>query len=140
MDDKYYVPEKEEFHIGFEYEIYEDFDSLPKKSWHKLVYGDAGTGEEDMGHPFPCDNTVDDRIRVEFLTREQIEKEGFVKDSGDYDFIIPETRYQLEIHNNYGKYCTVHITEDYGNHLLHHGLCKNISKLRTILKDVGVKS
>lgn len=65
--EKYYTPKIEEFHVGFEYEVFEDFDSLPEKSWHKFIYGDPGTNDEDMGCP-----SESVKCRVKYLDESDI--------------------------------------------------------------------
>ena len=74
-DDKYYTPEIEEFHVGFEYEQYEDYDNpLQDKEWHKLVFGLYGTDNpENMTYPGSLNI-----IRVKLLDREDIESLGYV--------------------------------------------------------------
>lgn len=69
---KYYTPKIEEYHVGFEYEVFEDFDSLPEKSWHKFAYGDAGTNDEGMAAP-----SESNIRRVKYLDKEDIESLGW---------------------------------------------------------------
>ena len=82
MDNKYYQPKIEEFHVGFEYEIYEDFDYYTEKTWHKQFYGKNGTNHENMDYVH--ENYLD-KIRVKYLDKQDIEDLGFevlVLDSG----------------------------------------------------------
>jgi len=52
MKYRYYQPSIEEFSIGFPYEQFEDYDYLPEKKWHELVYGVNGTDDpENMTYP-----------------------------------------------------------------------------------------
>jgi hypothetical protein len=71
-DNKYYTPKEEEFFKGFEYEMYQDFDTLPEKEWFQFVYGENGTNNpENMEYPFPI---REGRVRVKYLDREDIEE------------------------------------------------------------------
>jgi len=76
MDNKYYTPEIEEFHVGFEYEIFEDFDTLPERVWHKQVYGKNGTDPEQMDYVTPIQSMMS-KFRVKFLDQEDIENCGW---------------------------------------------------------------
>lgn len=75
-DDKYYTPQLEEFHVGFEYEIYEDFDCSPEKSWHPQEYGIHGANPENMGYVnySTCQNK---EVRVRLLSREDVIELGW---------------------------------------------------------------
>jgi hypothetical protein len=130
MEDKYYEPEIEEFHVGFEYEIFEDWDYYPEKEWHKQVYGLDGDNQENIGYV----SSPMDRFRVKYLDREDIESFGFVKSSGDRDFEYPNKHYQLEILKN----DLIYITSNYGVTTLFSGIIKNKSELKRILKQIGV--
>ena len=68
--DKYYTPEIEEFHIGFEVECYDDND----KTWD-IVYIDS--------QPALCNITgLNLNIRVKYLDREDIESLGWIYKGG----------------------------------------------------------
>lgn len=84
MNEKYYIPKIEEFHIGFEYEslyIKSGYDEETKTNigntpyWNKEVCG--------MNYPSPTLPMISDGIdkkyiRVKYLDREDIESEGFI--------------------------------------------------------------
>ena len=74
MKNKYYQPKIEEFHVGFEYEIYEDFDYYTEKTWHKQFYGKNGTNHENMDYVH--ENYLD-KIRVKYLDQQDIENLGW---------------------------------------------------------------
>lgn len=71
---KYYQPELEEFHVGFEYEIFEDWDIQPEKTWHSQIYGSHGINPENMGYVSP--NVLKD-IRVKYLDEQDIKDLGW---------------------------------------------------------------
>ena len=77
---RYYTPEQEEFHVGFKYEVYDDLDTGNHR-WIECVYGDAGTGEEGILHPFPI---RPDRIRVRRIDEESLMSIGFRRVTGWY--------------------------------------------------------
>lgn len=70
MENKYYTPEISEFFVGFEYEIFEDFDYYPEKTWHKFTCEYDNLNPEHMSYPFPIKS---DRIRVKYLDKQDVE-------------------------------------------------------------------
>ena len=96
MDDKYYTPEIEEFHVGFEYEqkpsftdgtvkTQEDFD---REKWKKRIF--------KVGYGPYINRALYGRnrdkgicgIRVKYLDREDIESLGFKEDINEIDFPV----------------------------------------------------
>ena len=71
--DKYYTPEIEEFHIGFEYE-YEDInESGSTTSWYKTVIKENECYIIDQHLKYSDDLN----LRVKYLSREDIESLGW---------------------------------------------------------------
>ena len=71
--DKYYTPEIEEFHIGFEYE-YEDInESGSTTSWYKTVVKENECYIIDQHLKYSDDLN----LRVKYLDKEDIESLGF---------------------------------------------------------------
>lgn len=66
MENNYYIPEIEEFHVGFEFEFKDDFD----KTWDKTIIKTQSQ---------LCNWTAFDDInkRVKYLDKEDIESLGF---------------------------------------------------------------
>ncbi len=128
---KYYTPEIEEFHVGFEYEF--SYDEL---SNNKRIEKWISTIMEKYDDFDFVQNKIDTgSARVKHLDREDIESLEWVKDSGDCDYV--KGKYQLEIYPTiYGEGLCLHITEDYGNFLLFHGTIKNKSELKRVLKQI----
>jgi len=96
-DNKYYTPEIEEFHIGFEYEykyhgIFGYLDNT-KGYWAKETFA-AGTIEEDTDEIECIENLlnlkdINEGVRVKHLDREDIESLDWELDScarGEYAF------------------------------------------------------
>lgn len=72
-NDKYYGPNIEEFHVGFEYEIFEDWDVEKEKTWQKQVYGNDQRNPERLEY---VGETMS-KFRVKYLSKESIEELGF---------------------------------------------------------------
>lgn len=133
----YYTPAAEDFRIGFEYELLEDFDVLPEKIWHKQVYGTHGTNPERLDSVNL--GNMEGKIRVPYLTVEQVEEEGWIVDRGEIatkgDWIlilfIPEVFGKHKIEIRHGD-----PSNAFGNFL---GECKSINEFRTIQKWLGIK-
>jgi hypothetical protein len=64
--DKYYTPEIEEFHVGFEYESEWGAPDHPRAEWHDEVFSKADSIEN-----------LCERVRVKYLDQEDIESLGF---------------------------------------------------------------
>lgn len=143
QDNKYYVPTIEEFHVGFEYELFEDFDTLPEKTWHKQIYGKNGCDPESMDF-VSYKNIERKEIRVPYLTKEDIEAEGFkmkfpISASGDTYF----ENGKVTIWCNFHKHTIRVIYNDDGNNIvLFQSLAdsdiKNRSEFKRTLKMIGV--
>ena len=135
MKNKYYTPEIEEFHVGFEYEIFEDFDYLPEKSWHPQVYGKNGCSIEEMDYVGGLDMG---KFRVKHLDREDIESLGFEL-TDDKDNIF-EGKYGLRIAFQEDGWVNVLVNKGQyytglGSHeIVFHGIVKNKSVLKQVLK------
>ena len=133
-ENKYYIPIIEEFHVGFNYEIWEKklvYDKVWKFRVNKYIFNEKQVTQTFFNYNF-TEDLREGKIRVKLLDKEDIESLGFVKDSGDYDFI--KDKYQIEIYPNN----ILHITEDYGNYLLFHGTIKNKSELIKLLKQLNI--
>ena len=71
MKNKYYTPEIEEFCVGFEYEI----QDIENAQWGVCICTPGfGAFDDDI------DNLEDDRIRVKYLDKEDIESLGWIFD------------------------------------------------------------
>ena len=132
---KYYTPEIEEFHVGFEYEIHRGYSEKEDRGGviemsNKFV-NTIMTNETGFGYIQGC---IDDKfLRVKYLDREDAESLGFVKwpDDDIYDlgkFQLHLGRhtdpYKVEIYDNNSQYCFV-------------GIIKNKSELKKVLKMIG---
>jgi len=146
MENKYYTPTIEEFHIGFEYETYELYET-PNR-WKINIFGEEHM-ELDyivfllMEHP--------DMIRVKYLDKEDIESLGFTQSNLNEEIFLKEV-------NKYNLLNNVTIGLNYRkefNHLfvfyvpdqkarpagvnIFIGYIKNKSELKVLLKQLGIE-
>jgi len=129
---KYYQPKIEEFHIGFEYEIFEDFDMLPKKEWMKQVYGDNGHNPENMD--FVSVNCLE-KFRVKYLDREDIESLEWSDKKHPYQYKLGDLQeYELGYYDS--AHSVIYIEKD-GNEIFV-GIIKNKSELKKLMKQLRI--
>ena len=155
--DKYYTPNIEEFHVGFEYEL------RTLKGWEKRVFN------SNDGY---CNNVSDiemdileDNIRVKYLDKEDIESFDFKfkKDSysrmGYKSWEFEITDFHGRIHPDYSyTYWNIYLKQDYHEHSTHlrtitikadvndgiikekffEGIILNKSELRKLLKQLNI--
>ena len=158
MGNKYYTPEIEEFHVGFEYEIKEESGKLDsnktnyKLEWVKQIF----TIEELLEYSFePQDNYFkihleEKQFRVKFLDKQDIESLGFefdynYADSPELGFInevqIKDNLQYMLYYNPITNKCRIERIfncgtgkEDY----LFNGMIKNKSELIKLLKQLEI--
>lgn len=156
MDSKYYVPEIEDIRIGYEYEEFYSRDD----NWYKGKVEDFEEADLIIKEKLPYDS-----IRTAYLTKEQIEAEGwiFLKKveegytkmrfsdnnylyfskgdlslrSGNWDKF--QMRYQLDSQMAHitGK---ARITGVHYRMLTFYGLCPSVNELRYISKLLGINA
>jgi hypothetical protein len=121
---KYYTPEIEEFHVGFEYQF------RIGSSWVDMVYTSAHGLEGRI---------LTDLVRVKYLDREDIESLGFKylkKGWGDESLV-----FRLNKSVGYELYFrgrgSCHITNS-NEKVLFDGTIKNKSELKKVLKMIGI--
>jgi hypothetical protein len=133
-EDKYYVPEISEFHVGFEYE---QISSLGE-TWCEMISTtaedlDVLTTEIELGY-----------VRVPYLTAEDIQIEGYemlfeISPSGDTYFKKDKVTIWCDFNRHMVR---VHYNDDGNNIVLFQSLgdsdIKNKSEFKKILKMIGV--
>ncbi len=161
MENKYYTPNREDFREGFEYEqlhcAYSTVDfRLTSSQWIKHIFDDFTSPENYL-----LDEKFENKsIRVPFLTKEQIESEGWefneveiVKPNlmcykkgtmhGDevlYQIIyILSTKWILIYVGNYIIRTTLNNNEIITNNTLFSGKCLSINEFRYICKLLNIK-
>jgi len=143
---KYYVPEISEFHVGFEYEKYDErvaiYSNYPKEStttnWHRFKYDLKSIRLSQLGT-----HLYDKTIRVKYLDQSDIESLGWIKHA------INKNCYYIELHKNtFGtiymeyydeqetKWC---IESDRHGESIFIGTIKNKSELIKLMQQLNIK-
>ena len=90
MDNKYYIPNEEEFHLGFECEYYNSYSDR----WISIILDSSNFTLNDLDGSFDEDYvlseeyTKSNKFRVKYLDKEDIESLGFKRYSTTKDDII----------------------------------------------------
>jgi hypothetical protein len=137
---KYFVPEISDFCIGYEYEqlVTPLSESLSKSEpeWMKCKFPD----------PFTIDRILllyerKEQLRVSYLTKEQIEAEGWKHDKKHNDvkhFYKNEIYLRLYIGYHHEEIIFHNISIFNENGVLFRGECKDINTFRKIIKLLGI--
>ena len=141
MENKYYIPQIEEFRVGFEYEYEVDSEDLEESIWKKAIF------DFDFGWiEFP--NTFNEDKRVKYLNSEDVESLGFIcilDDVGIQHYrkgnFILKTDYDLGsyIDGDFNLYSIIHNPYDGQYNNVFSGIIKNKSELKVLLKQLGIK-
>lgn len=153
-DPKYFTPSIEDLHVGYECEVLPINESL---GWEagKLSYysGHEGPGLYNL-YPFwyttrksnygRIKTMIHDfkQIRVPYLTKEQVEKEGWIERIGLNDFYKNDYRmlFGRSIEdNNVVKSTHLHVYHTRLKYILYEGSCPSINEFRTIMKLLNIK-
>jgi len=129
MENKYYTPTIEEFHVGFEYE-YEDInEGGASLSWYK------GTIKANEAYIIDQLFEHDDLdFRVKLLDREDIDSLGW-KMLHEKNFLFNE-RFCLQINETY---IHIHDNSFIGTLVLFNGTIKNKSELQKLMTQLNIK-
>jgi hypothetical protein len=157
-ENKYYIPKIEEFHVGFEYEVFQKGDTenngfltfMPVETedkWFKFKFPDSYVG-------YRLDLLFKQQLRVKYLDKSDIESCGFTKECvihGDSEDFVDGFEKNLDetdsivIHsleeNNYLIYKTHVYNRDSGNWdqiNLFRGTINNLLEFKQVLKMIGV--
>lgn len=148
-NNKYYVPEISEFHVGFEYEFLKNHGS-PDEIWEPRKLKTISDGEDDpyLGYTFKSLESYDNVFirnawRVKYLNREDIESLGW---ENEFNEMFGENKYKL---NNYiitsifKNNQTVDISllplfKGQGLTRIFRGTIKNKSELKKLMKQLGI--
>jgi hypothetical protein len=135
MENKYFTPDIEDIHIGYELEV--NYNFKLNDIFHKKII-DSFEELSDIHSRMPGDCV----IRVPYLTKEQIEAEGweryhmdgtYIKDNHILNFDFATGLNRLNIHKKpeTGKNVTSH-------DMLFNSKCKCINDFRKIIKLLGI--
>ena len=151
MENKYYTPKIEEFHVGFEYEF-----AFNKKNYTKIVYdGSQVLKSKSYYDDYGCEyDAVEDDLkycRVKYLDKEDIESFGF-KYIDEDTYILPmlfkpiifspgkvwgDIIMHYHPEDNYTSITGFSEGQE-EEYTLFMGLIKNKSELKKILQMIGV--
>lgn len=138
MENKYYVPEIDEFCIGLEYEFRQN-ESCP---WIKITIGlnDVLNGIPEL----TVYGLYEYNFRVKYLDKDDIESFGFKQfhhiycnyqyNKEDFDKYGNRVFYEIQYSNDRDK---LYIKED-DNGRLFNGIIKNKSELKRLLKQLEI--
>lgn len=151
--DKYYIPDIEDIHIGYECEIQSSW-GWQKGTWPNILHEDTITGF-NIERKGIVESTKTAGLRTPYLTREQIEAEGWIFKSTNkrrYWYEIPDMfvdaphspSHQMLaaelIHDP--EYNTIAITvklrSDFEYHTFFEGRCLSINEFRKICKLLNI--
>ena len=126
MENKYYTPTIEEFHVGFEFESnYVGFSSDLK--WKKILLNNS----HDWFWTAYKQDAVETEFRVKYLDKEDIESLGFTQITYDcYNLPIGDEELRLLFENDIFK---IFLADKYSD-MLFQGTIKNKSELKRVLK------
>ena len=144
MNDKYYTPSIEEFHVGFEYELKDEYISESQRliDWYSQIVNSV---QELESVEFEMQRNS---VRVKYLDSEDIESLGFVftgksidkwfKLDGSFD-IGGWTSYKIVLHFNELDHRVFIYADDRGSEeVLFNGIIKNKSELVRLLKQLNI--
>lgn len=150
---KYYTPEIEEFHVGFEYEVFQKgtpydpsilttFPVNEEDTWNKYTFPDPFFG-------YRVDILLQKQtVRTKYLDREDIESLGWrykskatdiwFEKEGSFD-MFGWTTYKATLHYGlHDKKLTIFVLDGIEEHILYRGRCNNKSELRRILNQLNI--
>jgi len=153
MDNKYYTPNIEEFHIGFEYEV---FQSSTKESMKYSAKQDVWI---DIIHNVSLtllsvkEILRDDLVRVKYLDKEDVaeldwkitkeyscefEAQYKVSEYEFYDLTYEQEEHRLTIEKFYQSKMIAKPINQYDSVTVFIGIIKNKSELKRIIKQLNI--
>jgi len=142
MENKYYTPKLEEFHVGFEYEKHDDRlatyreNNYEPTNWHKFKYDLKSIRLSQLPtHLF------EKTIRVKYLDQSDIESLGWVEQQDEVKY------FELSNHRLYWFNSTIisidKVFKADNNYVsisqIFRGSCKNISELKKLMQQLNIK-
>ncbi len=140
MENKYYTPEIEEFHVGFEFEMDDTWGGwMPLTLTEELLKNPSvslGSGNDRTNYYL--------RTRVKYLDREDIKELGFElykthPGTTTHEFQSKDARYLITFDPEFGKSWNITISdENTPEFIFFHGFLKNKSELKKLMKQLGI--
>lgn len=150
MENKYYTPELQEFHEGFEFEILLN-DGPNKTVWSKWDFKTVEGVSPVNQHTnltYAQKWIKENRVRVKYLDQEDIESLGFTFAGKTTDIWFTKeghfnmdswTCYKIRLHYGlHDNYMTINAIDGEDDYRLFKGKIKNKSVLKQVLKIIGV--
>lgn len=145
MTKKYYTPTIEEFHIGFEFEKYDNRPAIYKENdfkptnWHKHTYNLTSIRLSQLDT-----HLYNKTLRVKYLDKEDIESLGFrrdmIKNTLVNNFIFYKDNISLSFDNQINDLKISVLTKSERTCDLFVGHIKNISELKLLLKQLEIEN
>lgn len=150
MENKYYIPEMKDLHIGMDCEIYSQNTRklIRKVGWHNVKVDHGCKMSEYIGI-LKCNHLIKTKhLRVKYLDRDDIESFGFINTEKGYD--ENELSYQsCESSADNFKYIILYslinkgawiykLYNDDSEEDLFKGTIKNISEFKILLKQLNI--
>jgi len=144
MENKYYTPAIEDLHVGYEYE----YRVGKNYAWNTAKILDLYTDRDGCGTYEVEQYLGEGNIRTPYLTKEQIESEGWEIKTYDihkaFDFAFKKENYfgvrlktgKLDIHM--ADVIKDKYLENTSHGRLYYGECKSINEFRTICKLLNI--
>lgn len=132
-NNKYYVPDIEDIHIGYECEriirIIGEFDTEIHWDWFKWILTDENDVKQAIIHIHA--------LRTPYLTKGQIEAEGweFKDDNNHYYISGDHGGYILELEDKH----IIKIIDLFDSEPIFYGKCPSINEFRYICKLLNIK-
>jgi len=127
MENKYYTPTIEEFHVGFEYEALWGIENIDGE-WLKETFSEKSSI-----------SSLEGKIRVKLLDREDIESEGFKFENGMFFKENINELYYLDKYFDFDTKYTISRLHTQDKYVLFEGTIKNKSELQKLLVQLGIK-
>ena len=155
-ESKYYIPTIEEFHVGFNYEIWEKklvYDKVWKFRVNKYIFNEKQVTQTFFNYNF-IEDLREGKIKVKLLDKEDIESLGFISsnvidvlkeedefikgfEKNTYILYIQEDK-KLVIYNQKEYDISNKITGNCTEEILFKGYIKNKSELRKLFKMLNI--
>ncbi len=149
MDNKYYTPSIEEFHVGFEYEALSGFMDGTVKTKEDFEKGNWYKDHVKVGSMPYIQRALNGRnakkglcgLRVKYLDSEDFIELGFDDPAGDGIFFKKRIHVDEEVHINFDTNILIEricATEDDSISTVFDGTIKSKSQLKQILQWTGI--
>lgn len=151
MENKYFVPDIEDVRVGYECEVLSEIRTeegeLAGTEWFPYIIKNGSCTMRNGGASITLDNTIMypplDKARTLYLTKEQIEAEGWVatcfSESEDYGMCsFKKGAFECRRWSNQNDYIEF-LNSRTSDDIIYEGGCKDINTFRYICKLLNIK-